>query len=205
MNETGALPLSMVFTAFMVMLGPVKIVGPFAALSTGLTEADARRLAARAIVFACVGGIVAASIGQRTLGSWGIAPFMLHLAAGLILFLVALRTVLEQYETPAPPTAAAPRDPALAPLAFPTILTPHGIATFILLLALTTDMRRELTIVALFAVVMVINVIVMCFARPIVRRGGVGLSILGAVLSVLQVALAIKMVVEALRSGNLVS
>src|SRR5262245_27192528 len=113
----GELSLGMVFTTFMVMLGPVKVVGPFAAFSRGLSGSDARRLALRAIAFACVGGLAAATIGQNTLASWGIAPPMLHLAAGVVLLLVALRTVLEQYEPPSPGSpAVAPADPALAPL-----------------------------------------------------------------------------------------
>jgi multiple antibiotic resistance protein len=195
------LSLSMIFTAFMVMLGPVKVVAPFAKLTSGMDEAEARRIAGKAFGFACAGGLVAAVVGQNTLVSWGISPSTLHLAGGVVLLMVALRTVLEQYEpAAAAPTAVGSRNIALSPLTFPTILTPHGIAILILLLAVTRDATRDAYIMGLFLVVMVLNWVVMWFARPIVRRGAIGLAILGAVLGVLQVALAVQIMLDALRS-----
>jgi len=47
--------------------------------------------------------------------------------------------------------------------------------------------------------VMLVNLLVLWYARPIIRRGAFLLQLLGAVLGVLQVALAIQMIVEALR------
>jgi multiple antibiotic resistance protein len=203
-SESG-LSLGMIFTAFMVMLGPVKIVAPFAKLTSELEEKAARVIASKAFAFACAGGIVAAVVGQSTLVSWGISPPTLHLTAGIILLLVALKTVLAQYDSPNDTSGSivAPRNLALTPLAFPTILTPHGIATFILLLALTRDRYRDAYILLLFFVVMAINWIVMRYARKIMRRGGIALAILGAILGVLQVSLGLKMILEALRSMHL--
>lgn len=147
---------------------------------------------------------MAAVLGQNALVSWGISPPILHFSAGLVLLLVALKAVLAQYETPPPPPApSAHRNLALSPLAFPTILAPHGIAIFILLLAVTRDPYLDAAIIALFALVMVMNWIVMWFARPIVRRGAIALALLGAVFGVLQVALAVKMMFEALRTMHI--
>lgn len=201
MNGTGELSLSMIFTAFMVMLGPVKIVGPFAALTSAMEEAEARRLAGKAIGYACLGGLVAAVIGQNTLRSWDISPAMLHLTAGIVLMLVAVKAVLAQYEHAPEPVMPSRhgRNLALAPLAFPTILTPHGIAILILVLAVTASWPRQIAIVGLFFGVMLLNWLAMWSARFIVRRGGIGLAIMGSVLAVLQIALSVKMMVESLR------
>ena len=79
------LSLSMVFTCFMVMLGPIKIVGPFAMLTSGMEEPVARKIGVKALGIACFAGLVAAVSGQQTLVSWGIAPSSLHLAVGAIL------------------------------------------------------------------------------------------------------------------------
>jgi multiple antibiotic resistance protein len=194
------LSYAMVFTAFMVMLGPLKLVGPFAKYTAGMEEPEARKVGTKAVFIACIGGFVAAVTGQKTLVSWGISTHALYLAAGLVLLLVALKTVLEQYEAPQE-TAGRVSFPnlAFAPLAFPTILTPHGIATFILILTVSKDQYRDAVIVGLFLIVMGLNWIVMWFARAIVRRGGAALAILGAVLGVLQVALAVQMIVTVLR------
>ncbi len=195
------LSLSMVFTCFMVMLGPVKIVGPFAKLTSGVEEPVARKIGLKALGIACLAGLVAAVSGQNTLVSWGIAPSSLHLAAGVILLLVALKNVMAQYDSAADPSkpVADPSNIAFSPLAFPTIITPHGLATFILLLAVSHDVSRDVAIVALFFAVMLVNLLVLWYARPIIRRGAFFLQLLGAVLGVLQVALAIQMIVEALR------
>jgi multiple antibiotic resistance protein len=196
------LSLSMIFTAFLVMLGPFKIIGPFAALTAGVEEAAARRIALKAIGIACLAGVVAAIAGQRVLVSWRIAPPSLYLTTGIILLLVALYNVLAQYDIFAgkPKPAGAPADIAFVPLAFPTIVTPYGIAAFILVLAVSRDVARDLTIVGLFLAVMLLNLLVMWYARPIVRHGGFVLQLLGAILGVLQVALGVQLIVNALRA-----
>lgn len=200
-SYAAGLSLGMTFTAFMVMLGPVKVVGPFAKLTSAMDEQEARRIAARAVGFACTGGAVAAVIGVNTLVSWEIQPAILHATAGAILLLVALKAVMAQYEPPeTAEVSTTPRNIALSPLAFPTILTPHGIAILILLIAITRDPMKDAAIIGIFVAVMALNWLVMRFARPIIRRGALGLEILGAVLGVLQVALALKMMFEALNA-----
>lgn len=199
--ERGQLSLGMVFTCFMVMLGPIKLVAPFAALTSEMEDKAARGLAMKAVGIACIGGLVAAVVGQNTLVSWGVSLTALHFAGGLILLVVALKNVLAQYEAPgkAAEPAVAPRNPAFSPLAFPTILTPYGLAVFMLLLAMTADREREIVICLLFLAVMALNLLVMWFARAIMRRGSGALAILGAVLGVLQVALALQMILSELR------
>lgn len=205
-SAANELSLAMVFTCFMVMLGPIKVVGRFVALTGEMDEAAAHRAGLKAFGIACATGLLAATSGQKTLSSWGVGPSSLHLAAGLILLLVAVRGVMAQY-APSASVAKQERHPdmILTPLTFPTIITPHGLAAFILILALSTDLRRELLVCALFLIVMGLNLLVMWFARPIMRRCAFLLQILGAVLGVLQVALAVEMLVEALRSLNVIA
>lgn len=200
-SSEARLTIGMVFTAFMVMLGPVKVVGPFARLTAGMSEREARGVAGKALAFSCVGGLMAAIFGQDVLLSWQISLAALHLAAGIVLLLVALKGVLAQYEPAAAPQApVTPGNMVLTPLTFPTILTPHGIAIFILLLAVTRDSKRDAIFIAIFLGVMVLNWLVMWFARAIIRRGGIVLLLLDTVLAVLQVALGIQISLEALRN-----
>lgn len=196
----GRLSAGMIFTCFMVMVGPVKIILPFHGLTSAMDQAAARNLALKGFAFSCIGGAVAAISGVRTLESWGISPAALHFAAGLVLLLVALRTTVAQYHAPTQTNVPStpPASPALAPLTFPMILTPYGIAALILLCATSSGMERTFTVIGLFLLVMVINLVVMWFVRPIVRHGGIVLMLLGAVLAVLQVALATQMIAKAL-------
>jgi multiple antibiotic resistance protein len=123
------LSLGMFFTAFFVILGPVKLIAPFAALTADLEVEAARRLARKGLGLACVGGTVAAVLGQRALATWGVSRATLLLAAGIVLFVVALSDAVAT-ATPSGATApvALPSHPARSPLTVPLIPTPYGAA-----------------------------------------------------------------------------
>jgi multiple antibiotic resistance protein len=129
------------------------------------------------------------------------------LAAGIVLFLVALRPVLEQYaprepqpEAPGPAAPPAPPSSALAfsPLAFPTIITPYGIAVLLRVVTLRPD--NILQILGVAAVVLVLDLLAMLSADRILKTLllGSALGIVGSVMAVLQIALGVQAVVDAL-------
>ena len=200
MDISQRLSLGMFFTAFFVMFGPVKLIAPFAHLTAGLEVGAARRLALKAVGIACAGGLIAAIMGQRVLMTWGVSRATLLLAAGIVLFVVALSNVMADYAPSAAPSPAAlPPHPAISPLAIPLILTPYGVATFVLILAISHDLKQEAVVFGLFLLVMLLDLGAMWFARPLVHWGGGLLSLVGAVLGVLQVALGLQLILEALR------
>lgn len=199
MEISDRLSMGMYLTAFLTMLGPLKLIGPFVHLTEGMPDGAARRLALKGVGLACAGGVVAAVLGQRALATWGIARPTLLLAAGIVLFFMALRAVTTSPKTPtAPPHPVLPPHAALSPLAVPLILTPYGIATFILILAVAHDLEQQMVIFGLFLVVMLINLLAMWFVEPIHHWGGGILALIGSVLGVLQVALGLQLILEAL-------
>jgi len=204
-ESSGLVSLGAVFTLFFVTLGPLKILGPFAQLTHEADATTARKIAVRAFVLAVIAVLAGGFVGRALVHNWHISIPALLLAGGIIFFLVGLRQVLEQYEPvhatssplPAAPMAAAMR------VAFPTVVTPYGIAALIVLLANSHDATRTQSIVGILVGVMVLNLLAMLFARKIM--GGltlIGLQILGAVLGVLQVALAMEMILRALGDLN---
>ncbi|HEY7062479.1 MAG TPA: MarC family protein [Chloroflexota bacterium] len=201
-----SLDLGTIFTYFFLMLGPLKLIGPFAKLTAGTDPAFQRMLALRAFAIACGAGLVAAIVGQKLLQKWDVSLPALLLAAGLVLLLVALQTVLHQYHPEPPPAPPAEPGPphapslglALTPLAFPSIITPYGSAVLILLLAASSEMGRDLAILGMFVAVMVVDLLAMLFAHQILKAIGLTpLVVLGGVLGVLQVGLAMQMLVLA--------
>src|SRR5262249_58080833 len=116
------------FTLFFVMLGPFKLLGPFVKMTRGMNEAECRRLAVRGIGIACIAGLVAASVGRIILTNWSISLPALLAAAGLVLLLVALQSILSQYETlPTPPAETGgppPAEPTPKPTAAPGLPPP---------------------------------------------------------------------------------
>lgn len=84
-------------------------------------------------------------------------------------------------------------------VAFPVVVTPYGIAAVIALLVNSHDAARTAGILAILVGVMVLNLLAMLYVRRIM--GGVivlALQIVGAVLGVLQVALAVQIILRGL-------
>jgi len=199
-----------VFTFLFMTLGPFKIIGPFAAMTRGRDAQFKRRLAFKGIVIASIGTVVAATGGALILRRWGISTGALLLTAGVLLFLIALRPVMEQYTAPQPAPADAdsvsPPEPpasklAFSPLAFPTIVTPYGVAVLIMLATLRAHEPETLVkVLSLAGIVLALDVVAMLaadrvLASPLVRSV---LGVLGAVMGVFQVALGVQAVIDAL-------
>ena len=190
-------PLGQIFTFFLLMLGPIKIIGPFAKITHGAEAAFSRRLAFLATAYSCGGLLLAALVGESLLRKWGVPLHVLLVAGGIILFLVALQSVLQQYNPAAAgkePAATPTFKMAMSPLAFPTIVTPYGIAALIIFVALSPTRQNTLAIGGMLLGVMVLNVIAMILSRHILRFLGVVLQILGSVLGILQIALGLQII-----------
>ena len=212
-DPTAPLSASKVFTFLFVMIGPLKVIGPFAKMTAGWEGSRKRRLAFQAITIAALGALAAVTLGARLLQKWGVSLGALLLTAGLVLFLVALDVVMRQYSSstenteehaaPANPSSPLPSVRALAfsPLAFPTIITPYGAAVLILLVSLRAGQPAVLAqIVGLVALVLALDLVAMLTADRIMTTPAVRptLGILGIVLSILQVALGVQAMIDAL-------
>lgn len=188
---------SQIFFILFLMLGPFKILGPFTKITRGASPALARNIAIRAILLASIILLVAAVMGDQMLENFGIPIPVLALAGGVILFLVALTNVLQQFETPpvaTDPVTPPPMKVAMNPLAFPTIVTPYGIAAVIVFMALATDINDKMRVGEIILIIMAINLVFMLVNRYIFKVMAMILPILGAILGVVQVALGLKII-----------
>src|SRR5690349_12982616 len=70
--EVRRFPVKQVFTFLFLMLGPFKIIGPFAAVTKGADPALTRRIALWATLFSTLALLVAAFLGEGILSSYGI-------------------------------------------------------------------------------------------------------------------------------------
>jgi multiple antibiotic resistance protein len=207
-DAAGLIGYGAIFTLFFITLGPLKILGPFTQLTREADEATMRRIAVRAFVLAVIAVVVGGFAGRALLENWGVSASAMLLSGGIIFALVGLSLVLEQYQPvhPAPPPLPPVPMAAAMRIAFPTVVTPYGIAALIVVLANSRDAGRTAGILAILLTVMVLNLLAMLYARRIM--GGVTvmvLQIVGAVLGVLQVALAVEMILRALRELGVLS
>jgi multiple antibiotic resistance protein len=196
------LGLYTVFIVLFVTLGPIKVLGPFMQLTRDADEARAKKIAVRAFVLALIAAVVGGFVGKVLVENWQISNAALTLSGGIIFLLVGLSLVLEQYKPAHVPPAPLPEAPMAAALrvAFPTVVTPYGIAAVIALFVNSPDAGRTSAILAILVAVMAFNLLAMLYARRIM--GGVfvlALQIFGVVLGVLQVALAVQMILRGLQ------
>ena len=207
LETTALVGFGKIFTLFFITLGPLKVLGPFAQLTRDMDEATMRKIAVRAFVLALIAVVVGGFAGQVLLESWGISSSSMLLAGGIIFALVGLSLVLEQYQPVHPTPAPLPAVPMAAALriAFPLVVTPYGIAALIVVLANSPRDARTAGVLAILLAVMVLNLLAMLYVRRIMAGITViVLQIAGAVLGVLQVALAVDMILRALHELKLI-
>jgi len=192
------------FLMLFLMLGPIKILVPFVSITNNCDTRFRRRMARRAILFSAAALAIAGVLGRTMLENFEISLPVLSMTGGIILFLVALRTVLEQSAS-LPDTSTQPSRPspdlrlALTPLAFPTIVTPYGIAAVIVFATLAGGRQAEgLTVTVIVLLILAMDWAAMIFAETILKWIGTSLQVLAVVLGVTQAALGLQIILHSL-------
>lgn len=190
------------FTILFVMLGPINYLATFVRITKDASLGLQRRIALRANAIADVSIVLSAAVGVILLGKWRISVAALAIAAAVVLFMVAVRSLLALYgRAPASDDAPPSIDLAISPIAFPQMVTPYGVATLILLVVLEPE--NWLTILMLLAIVMAINFLLTFYARQIWGILRVPLGLLQVVLTVLQLAVSIQFLLFGIRMALL--
>jgi len=190
-----------IFAILFLMLGPFKILGPFSQITQAADPVLTRNIALRGFLYSTIALLLAALIGENILGKYGIPIPILAISGGIILFLVAILNIIHQFDppvtkddNPVKPTMKM----AIYPLAFPTIVTPYGIAAVIVFFALAPDLNSKLIVGAVVLGIMVLNLVFMLINRYTFKYLAVVLPLLGAILGVVQVALGLQIIYKAL-------
>ncbi|MBK6484396.1 MAG: hypothetical protein KBF32_06875 [Chitinophagales bacterium] len=192
-----------IFTFLFLMLGPFKIIAPFAKITRNATPTLTKQIALRASLYSAGALLLAGLLGQRIISSYGIPIPILAISGGIILFLVALLNVIKQFDTHATHddiVAEPTLSMAMNPLAFPSIVTPYGIAALIVFLSISPDMNAKMTVGAIVLAIMIVNLVVMLLTRYIYRPLALVFAILGVVLGVVQVALGLLIIYNQTRA-----
>jgi multiple antibiotic resistance protein len=116
-----------IFTYLFLTIGPTKALGPFAKMTAGAEPSAQRSLALKGVAIATLGLVATGFVGQSTVKSWGVSLPALIVAGGIILFLVAIRSVLDVYSDPAPSTTLCALSSCEA--ASKSVSVPHAVLT----------------------------------------------------------------------------
>lgn len=201
--------LPFIITIFIMLLGPIRLIPAFAKITSGYDTDFKRKAAVRGTLIAVAIGLFVALSGRGLVEKYEVSFASLELAAGLILLLSAIRTIFPvvQPELPVQPNMA-PLQFALSPLATPTIISPMGIAA-ILLFTMIEGTFPGITraVILVFLGVMAANFLVMYFHGQILKIPGLVplIQLFGAILVVMQVALAVDTMIAALDSLGIVT
>ena len=193
---------------FVLTLGPLKAILPFARATRGTEPAFRQAVAWRSTAIATAIVLVVALLGPFVLTNWHVSPPAIIITGGIILFYQAIR-IVTQMPTAAAPLSAdrtasqAPPSPAIAvfPIAVPAIVTAPGIAAIATIVVVNRDdLVHQTIVVALLLGVMALNLLALWNTETILKHGLAGvLPVVGWVLAVLQASLAVQMVIYSLR------
>jgi multiple antibiotic resistance protein len=184
-----------VFTILFMLLGPLKVIGPFASVTRERDDAFVRSVAISAtLASAAILAFIALAAGAM-LGKFHLSLPSLKIAGGLVLLIAALRTMFGES---ALPDAGKPNRRALSvavsPITVPIIVPPAGVAALLILAAVAPELPGVTKVMAIsLAIIVGLNFLVMFFNRVIVGWGPLMLvlQLIGAVLVFIQAALAV--------------
>ncbi len=192
---------SFAMTIFFLLLGPVKVIPPFARLTRDADGPFKRNAAVKAAVFAVIICALVVMLSQILVAKYHLGIPALQITMGLILLLSALGAIFPRREAqPAAGKRPTATQLALSPLASPVIVTPAGVAAVMVAVLLGAGDPGSLRTIAIaLAMVMALNLVVMLFNDQILKIPGLllVLQLLGTVLVVVQVALAVQELIYA--------
>lgn len=180
------------------MMGPVGLIPVFARLTADMDQRARIAMARRATGLAFVALFLAVFLGAVMLDAWSISNGSLIFAAGLIVTSTALLPLVWSGSGGTPNGSAmgkqTPEQLAVSPLAFPSMVTPRAVGVLIIFVAFFPAVEGKLTVLAVAALMLLLNLLGMRCAHWFMERIGMTpLLVLGAVFGVLQVALGIEM------------
>ena len=205
--------LSLLVTTFVtlfVVIDPVALAPLFIALTQGMTDAERKRVAVRAIVVAF--GLLAlfGLAGEQVLAGMGIGLPAFRISGGMLLFLMAVDMLFEKRSErrerrAVEETVEARPDPSVFPLATPLIAGPGAIAAMILLSSQHPGDLPALLAIHLVMVAVLALTFVMFLVGGLVERllGHTGIVVLTRLFGILLAALAVQFVLNGLRDLGL--
>jgi multiple antibiotic resistance protein len=203
-----ALPLGRLALLLFTLMGPIGLIPIFDGATAGRDSRARRRIALQVTFFVLVALGLATFLGTAVMARVGTTLPSLIIAAGAILVITALRNILAAGQPrPAQPAAPPPEAlpawvPALTPIAIPGLVTPVVVATLVIFTAAFPTAADRLTILAVAAVIMVLNLGAMLVARSFMHHIGMApLLLLGAIFGVLQVALGVEILADGITAA----
>lgn len=191
-------PAATLFGLLFMTMGPIRAVAIFATVGTDDKAPGVRRLATRTALLTALAFVLAVYGGTGTLASWEVSLPVLIGSAGVVLLALSLQSLL----VPAAqsPTLLDPQKLRPTTLVFPGLFPPIAVTIPIIFAAAVPNTGAQLEIIAIGLGIILLNWLLMLRSKWLMRKmGSSPLEIMGAVFGVLQVALAMQFIVNAVK------
>lgn len=198
-----------IFTIFFLSLGPVKIIFPFVKLTRNATPEYRRNVSIIAAIIATIVVLFLALFGHHLVAKYQLSLDALRLAGGLVLLISALFNTFPHLQPPLemPKTELTAIQLAIRPIVSPIIIPPIGVAAILIFTTLFQgNWEMQLIIIKSLVTIMVFNFMAMLFADKIIKIPGLTqiLTLAAVVLTFIQVALAIEVILISLKSLGII-
>ena len=186
------------FLMIFVTIDPIGTLSIFVALTAAVPEKEKFNVAKRAVLFAGIILFAFLIIGQIVLSYIGIKLVSFQLAGGIILFIFSLQMIFGTVISPNEKTPESDHDPAIFPLAIPSIASPGSIMAVVLLTDNNVRSYADQGITAaMLLIVLIITLFILRLANPIHRFiGNAGSNIMIRVMGLILAALATQQILE---------
>ena len=190
------------FISLFTMVNPIGVVPPYLGMTTGMTHAQSRRVARRAVATGTAILVVFAVTGQWVFSFFGISVDSLRVVGGIIFLLLGYRMLSgrvprerqgyeshEDYAT----------DISITPLGIPIVCGPGSIATAILL---TTDdpsaTHYGITVLVILVIMAITYAVMVSGRRVMAFFGESGTIVLMRLMGLIIMAIAVEFLVAGL-------
>lgn len=190
-------PWGATFGLLFMTMGPVRALAVFAKVGDSDNAPGVRSLALRSAGLVAAAFLLTVLIGNGVLTAWGVSFPALIGAGGLILVALSLQTLL--LPNPAATGAANPETMSAAAIAFPGLFPPIAVTVPLTFSVPFPGWETKIGILAMAGGLILVNLMIMLRSKTILGAiGPVPLQIFGAVFGVLQLALGLQFIANAL-------
>jgi len=186
------------FMMILVTIDPIGTLSIFVPITGNVPEKEKFRVAKRAVFFAGVILFAFLIVGQIVLSYIGVKLVSFQLAGGIVLFIFSLQMIFGTVISPNEKGPEPDHDPAIFPLAIPSIASPGSIMAVVLLTDNNVRSYADQGITALMLLlVLIITLFILRLANPIYKFiGNAGSNIMIRVMGLILAALATQQILE---------
>jgi multiple antibiotic resistance protein len=200
----------MVVNLFLIV-DPVGLMPLFAAITSGDTRAQRRRMIRRAVLVAFVVLAFFAVVGKYVLDYFSVSIAAVRIAGGILLFAIGLEMLygrISRTETTEPEEAeaAVKADVSVTPLAIPLLAGPGSIAAAVLFSGTFEGVGGAAMVVGALAIVMLLCWLLLSLTDEMLRvLGQIGVKVIARVMGLLLLFVATQFVVDGVRATGVLA